>query len=300
MERHPKLVQSLAIHRFAVSLAACTLFLVVAGGMVVSMQAGLSVPDWPLSYGKVMPPMEGGVFYEHGHRMVASLVGFLTMILAVWLQLREPRPWMRRLGWAALAAVIAQGVLGGLTVLFLLPKPISIAHACLAQCFFSTTVAIALFTSPTWRETSEAALEDAGLRTLAWVTPFAVLGQIALGAAFRHKALGIVPHLAGSLAVSALLIYFAMAIADTKLRPLERASQSIVWITIAQMALGIAAYLTRLTFTGAQPAAVMVGFTVAHVATGALTLASAVSAGLLVFRFTAARAHAPAGEAARA
>lgn len=264
------------------------------------MQAGLSVPDWPLSYGKVMPRMEGGVFYEHGHRMVATAVGLLTIVLALWLQLRDPRAWMRRLGWAALGAVIAQGVLGGLTVLFLLPKPISIAHACLAQCFFSTTAAIALFTSRTWFEAGEPSLEDDGLRTLAWVTPLAVLGQIALGAAFRHKALGIVPHLAGSLAVSALLVYFAMAIADTRRRPLERASQLIVWITIAQMSLGIAAYLTRLTFTGSQPAAVMVGFTVAHVATGALTLASAVGAGLLVFRCTTARAPAPAGEAARA
>src|SRR5829696_7564454 len=123
------------LHRFAVLLAVCTLLLVIAGASVTSNQAGLSVPDWPLSYGQVMPEMEGGVFYEHGHRMIASFVGFLTVILAIWLWRSEPRPWLRRLGLIALAAVIVQGVLGGMTVLFMLPKAVSISHACLAQLF---------------------------------------------------------------------------------------------------------------------------------------------------------------------
>jgi cytochrome c oxidase assembly protein subunit 15 len=297
-------MQSLSLHRFALVLAVSTLFLVVAGGMVVSMEAGLSVPDWPLSYGKVMPPMEGGVFYEHGHRMVASTVGFLTIILAVWLQVKDRRSWLKKLGWAALGAVILQGVLGGLTVLFLLPKPVSISHACLAQLFFSTTVAIALFTSPAW-QAAQGTVSDTGspsLRTLAWVTPLAVLGQIALGAAFRHKALGIIPHLAGSLAVSGLLIYFAMVLLalEQQIPLLRRAAMVIIWITISQMVLGIAAYLTRLTFTGVQPAAVMVGFTVAHVATGALTLAAALSAAILTLRFAQIEQRAEAPHAARA
>ena len=141
----------MALHRFSIFLAICTLFLVAAGASVTSNQAGLSVPDWPLSYGQVMPEMKGGVFFEHGHRMIASAVGFLTIILAIWLWRFENGRWMRSLGWAALAAVIAQGVFGGMTVLFLLPKAVSISHACLAQVFFATTVAIALFTSPGWR-----------------------------------------------------------------------------------------------------------------------------------------------------
>src|SRR5271165_7031369 len=103
-----------ALHRFAILLAFWTLLLVVAGGLVTSNDAGLSVPDWPLSYGKLMPKMDGGIFFEHGHRMVATTVGLLTIILAVWLWRVEKRPWMRRLGWAALAAVIAQGLLGGM------------------------------------------------------------------------------------------------------------------------------------------------------------------------------------------
>src|SRR5271165_1955968 len=97
---------SLWLHRYTLLLAVCTLFLVVAGAEVTSHQAGLSVPDWPLSYGRVMPPMTGGVFFEHGHRMVATSVGMLTIGLVMFLARREKRAWMRRLGWVALGAVI--------------------------------------------------------------------------------------------------------------------------------------------------------------------------------------------------
>ena len=115
-------------HRFAVATVAATLALIFIGGLVTSTGSGLSVPDWPLSYGMLMPPMVGGVFYEHGHRMAATAVGFLTLVLAVWTARAEPRPGVRRLAWAALAAVITQGVLGGLTVIYLLPTPVSVAH----------------------------------------------------------------------------------------------------------------------------------------------------------------------------
>ena len=103
MPRHS--TASLALFRYAIFLACCTLFLVVAGATVTSKEAGLSVPDWPLSYGQLMPPMYGNIFFEHGHRMVATTVGFLTIIMAVWLYRRDDRAWMRRLGFAALAAV---------------------------------------------------------------------------------------------------------------------------------------------------------------------------------------------------
>ena len=117
--------ENVALHRFAVATAVATLGLIVAGGLVTSTESGLSVPDWPLSYGRLMPPMVGGVFYEHGHRMVATTVGILTVVLAIWLARREPRRWVRRLGLLAVAAVVAQGVLGGLTVIFLLPTAVS-------------------------------------------------------------------------------------------------------------------------------------------------------------------------------
>ena len=132
--------------------------MLIAGALVTSNDAGLSVPDWPLSYGSLMPPMIGGIFYEHGHRMIASFVGLLSIILAVWLwRVYSRRPpgerWLRWLGVAALGAVIVQGLLGGLTVLFYLPPAVSSAHATLAQLFFATVVSIALFTSAWWSAT---------------------------------------------------------------------------------------------------------------------------------------------------
>src|SRR5688500_5578535 len=137
-------------HRFAVATVAATLALIFIGGLVTSTGSGLSVPDWPLSYGMLMPPMVGGVFYEHGHRMAASFVGLLTLILAVWTARVEARPGVRRLAWSALWAVVAQGVLGGLTVLLYLPPAISVAHACLAQTFLCLTIALAYATSREW------------------------------------------------------------------------------------------------------------------------------------------------------
>src|ERR1041384_1423270 len=117
------------LHRFAETTSVATFFLVIAGGLVTSTGSSLSVPDWPLSYGQLMPPMVGGVFYEHGHRMVAGAVATLMLILAIWIGVREPRRWVKTIAFAGLGAVLLQALLGGLTVLFLLPHPISVPHA---------------------------------------------------------------------------------------------------------------------------------------------------------------------------
>jgi cytochrome c oxidase assembly protein subunit 15 len=196
------------LHRFSKFLAASTVLLILAGSLVTSHDAGLSVPDWPTSYGWNMftfPPSlwVANIFYEHGHRLIASSVGFLTIILAVWLWRVESRRWMRWLGVAALAAVIAQGVLGGLTVLFFLPAAISTAHAGLAEIFFCMTVAIALFTSPGW----VAGYENPGagadprvrpgrhmgrpLQRLATTTTILIYTQILIGATMRHTGAGL-------------------------------------------------------------------------------------------------------------
>ncbi|MBM3984868.1 MAG: cytochrome oxidase assembly protein, partial [Planctomycetes bacterium] len=125
-----------ARRRFAAGVAAFALLVIFAGAQVKSHQAGLAVPDWPLSYGQWMPPMVGNIFHEHGHRIVAATVGLLTVILAAWTAAAESRRGVRALAWWAVTLVIAQGLLGGLTVRHLLPPGLSIAHAVLAQTFF--------------------------------------------------------------------------------------------------------------------------------------------------------------------
>jgi cytochrome c oxidase assembly protein subunit 15 len=277
------------LHRYAVLWSFCTLFLVVAGGLVTSNDAGLSVPDWPLSYGKLMPPMEGNIFYEHGHRMVATTVGLLTIGMAIWLMRAERRRWLRNLGWLALAAVVTQGVLGGMTVIFLLPKPVSIGHACLAQLFFSTTVAIALFTSESWRRGARV-VDDAGAPQLHWLALAAcvcVFLQLALGASARHKALGILPHVAGALLATGMVLWVSVRVLMRQAGhdALRRSALVLLFTTFLQIFLGIAAYMSRLaTAEAPQPMPIMVGFTVAHVAVGALTLASSVVLAIQVFR----------------
>jgi len=198
------------LHRFATFVAGCTVLLVLAGSLVTSTGSGLSVPDWPSTYGWNMftfPPSKwvGGILYEHGHRLIASSVGFLTIILAGWLWLKEqPRRWLAWLGVAALATVVAQGVLGGLTVIFFLPASVSTAHAGLAEIFLCLTIAIALFTSPGWIEgygtrsvsdmpgtRSVPGLDNPALRRLATATTVLIYAQILVGATMRHTGAGL-------------------------------------------------------------------------------------------------------------
>jgi len=182
---------------FAAIVAASTAILIFAGGMVTSHGAGLSVPDWPNTYGWFMFsfPVDkwvGGIFYEHSHRLIASTVGFLIMVLAFWLWRAEPRAWVRRLGFLALGAVITQGILGGITVLWYLPDAISIAHAGLAEIVFCLTVTIALVTSPGWRRGYSAGLpNDRVLQKIAIATTATVYLQILIGATMRHTDAGL-------------------------------------------------------------------------------------------------------------
>src|ERR1700693_3040205 len=145
-----KIAYNRAVHQYAVFTASCTFVLLIAGALVTSNDAGLSIPDWPLAYGSLTPPMVGGIRYEFTHRVIATCVGLLTIGLAAWLWKAEKRAWMRWLALAALGGVIAQGILGGMTVRMFHPPPVSAAHATLAQLFFSTVVAIAFFTSSWW------------------------------------------------------------------------------------------------------------------------------------------------------
>jgi len=184
--------ENAGLHRFAIATVCATFCLIIAGGLVTSTGSALAVPDWPLSYGQVMPPMTGGVLYEHGHRMVATFVGMLTTILAIWLWRREKRGWVRTLGWVALLSVITQGVLGGLTVLLLLPTPISVSHAALAQSFFCLTIILAAVTTPKWESEPTKELATIGkTRTLALATTGVIFLQLLLGALMRHTESGL-------------------------------------------------------------------------------------------------------------
>jgi len=280
------------LHRYAILVAVCTLLLVLAGASVTSKEAGLSVPDWPLSYGQVIPEMTGGVLFETGHRMIATVVGMLTVILAIWIARIEKRAWMRRLGWVAVSLVVAQGLLGGATVLLLQPAPISMAHACLAQLFFSVTVAIAVFTSRKWQEGPEP-VEDYGwpsLRSLAILTPVLILVQIALGAGFRHRAFGLLPHVIGAMLVPLVILLTGIFVLQQfpKHRSLRPAAVALLSITGVQVFLGVIAYIARIN--AAEYPLAMVLTTVAHVATGGLTLAASVVLAIQIRRNVRVRA----------
>jgi cytochrome c oxidase assembly protein subunit 15 len=288
--------RGLGLHRFAVATAAATLFLIVAGGLVTSTESGLSVPDWPLSYGRLMPPMVGGIFYEHGHRMAATTVGILTVILAVWLFRSERRAWVRRLGYGALAAVVLQGVLGGLTVIFLLPTAVSVAHACLAQTFFCLVVTLAVVTSPRWRDADRVPGEP--LARIGAATVAVIFLQLLLGAVMRHTKAGlaipdfplafgrVVPsfssfpvaihfaHRVGALVVAAFVVACAVLAFQSGRPGLRKTALLLVLLVAAQISLGALTVLSRKA----------VAVTTAAVLTVALLLGSALAFTLVSLR----------------
>ncbi|MEO8077373.1 MAG: COX15/CtaA family protein [Acidobacteriota bacterium] len=280
------------LHRYAKLVAASTVLLIAAGGMVTSTGSGLSVPDWPNTYGQFMFlfPMDrwvGGIFYEHSHRLIASTVGFLTVILAVWTWRVEPRRWVRNIAFAALGAVILQGLLGGLTVLLFLPPPVSIAHAGLAQLFFCLTLSLVVFTSPRWRNAENVA-DDRTLRGRAIAATAMIYLQILLGATMRHTGAGLAipsfplafghvipPIWSGPIAIHfahriwALAVFGAILMTTSRVwtvhpnRPeLKRPSLLLLILVCAQIALGGIVVLS-----GLQPF-----LNTLHVVNGALIL----------------------------
>ena len=182
-----------SLRRFSKLTCLATLSLIFVGGLVTSTGSGLSVPDWPLSYGTVFPPMVGGIRFEHTHRMVAAAVGLLMFVLAVWLSRVEKRRWVRNLSYVALGAVMAQGILGGITVLFFLPKPISILHAVFAQTFFVLTIAIAYSQSAErrLRLSTRQTRSESSFFKMALIVAVFIYGQLIVGALMRHTDSGL-------------------------------------------------------------------------------------------------------------
>lgn len=289
---------SKGVHRFALLVACATFFLIIAGANVTSHDAGLATSDWPRSNGTFFPKMVGNLFWEHGHRMVATAVGLLTIVLAVYLQLRERRPWVKRLGWIALGGVIAQGLLGGLTVKLNLPLVVSAAHATLAQLFFLITVSLAVFTSRSWVTPDSSVTENGegvSIRALCVAALAVILTQLVLGATLRHSATWdqdlptglLLAHVGGAIAVTLVL---GATLVNVLLRYrtekyLTRPALAAAGLLFVQLLLGAAAYITRAASPNdPQPLTPMVSVTVAHVACGALVFATTIVLTLRLFR----------------
>jgi cytochrome c oxidase assembly protein subunit 15 len=187
------------LHRFAFLTAVATFCLIFVGGLVKSHEAGLSVPDWPTTYGEFMLTFPyskwvGNIFYEHSHRVLATFVGLFITVQAIALQFQERRVWVKILGWYALFGVIAQGILGGLTVIYFLPPAISSAHAGLAQIVFCLTLTITVVTSKHWKDNLvklPERLEGVSLRKISSITVGAIFLQLMMGAVMRHLNAGL-------------------------------------------------------------------------------------------------------------
>jgi cytochrome c oxidase assembly protein subunit 15 len=281
------------LHRFAVILAFWTFLLIIAGALVTSNDAGLSVPDWPTSFGSwyKIPKLVGGVKFEHTHRMIAQVAGLLTIILVIWTARAEKRRWMRNLAYAALGTVIAQGILGGITVLYYLPPAVSSAHAALAQTFFCIAVIFALFTGKQWIEEQPRVEFDQrrpSLFTLTLFSIFILYVQLILGAMFRHHGLSWWPHVLNAVVVSFVLAWTAARALSmySQVEEVRRPAILMLTLMIAQLCLGFAAFLTRIEWgkDAVQPEFPMVISTVAHVGVGALLLASTVVLAIQVWR----------------
>lgn len=260
---------------------------------MTSNDAGLSVPDWPTSFGSLykIPHLVGGVRFEHTHRMIAQFVGFLSIVLAIWTWRADRRRWMRYLGVTALGLVIAQGILGGLTVLFYLPPAISSAHAALAQTFFCVTVLIAIFTGKRWVEEAQRVEFDEqrpSLFTLALLSIFVLYVQLILGALFRHHGLSWWPHVVNSGTVAIVLSWTAIRALSqySKIDAVRRPAITMLSLLITQLCLGFVAFLTRVAWghDAVQPELPMVISTVTHVAAGALLLATTAVLAVQVWR----------------
>jgi cytochrome c oxidase assembly protein subunit 15 len=282
-----------AHHAFAVFTACATLVVITAGALVTSNDAGLSVPDWPTSFGYLVkvPQFVGGVRYEWSHRMVAGTLVSLTLAIAVWTLLVERRRWLRWLAIGAFCTVIAQAILGGLTVLLFQPPWISTAHATVAQTFFCIAVSIALFTGKKWVEEVPRVEFDSRRPSLITLTLLSILVlylQLILGGMFRHHGMSWWPHVLNAVTVSFVLAWTAVRAISvySNIEAVRRPAIIMLSLLITQLCLGFTAFLTRVAWgrDTAQPELPMVVSTVAHVAVGALLLATTVVLAIQVWR----------------
>jgi cytochrome c oxidase assembly protein subunit 15 len=281
-------------HRLAVITAAATLLLIFVGGVVTNTGSGLAVPDWPTTFGYNMflypwSKMVGGIFYEHSHRLIGAAVGLLTIALTISLWAADTRRWVRWLGVAAVAAVIVQGVLGGLRVV-LLDRPLAIVHGCFAQAFFALLVALAVFTSRWWHDSEriEPPVIARSLRSFAVVTAAMVYAQIVVGALVTHVGGGWLHlHLLVALAVIAHVVLLTRSVLGQHADRIElrRPALQLLALTALQLALGLAVLAQRMGLVP-LPSGPALLLPTAHRIAGALILGVAL---MMALRLAASR-----------
>lgn len=291
-------------HRLAVVTTATTLVLILMGGLVTNTGSALAVPDWPTTFGYNMftyplSQMVGGVFYEHTHRLLGSLVGMLTVALAVALWLAEPRRWVRRLGIVAVVGVILQGVLGGLRVV-LLQSGLALVHGCFAQAFLALIVGLAVVTSPFWQQARPDAhlLQNRRLQLLARVVAPLVYVQLVFGAILTHTGNRLDAHLlfAGLVTVGVALLATQIFRHQMENTPLFRPAALLIGLLGLQLSLGLGAYLWRFTgFSASVAPELGLLILAAHRLTGTGIWATSVLLCLRLLRLFAARPQKAAG-----
>jgi len=280
------------VHRFSVFVVFWTILLFVAGALVTSKDAALSVTDWPTSHGTMVPrlsSLQGGDLFEFSHRAVAGGLGILVLVLAVLLWVKESRVWLRWLGLVAVLGVVVQAVLGGQVVIRLLHYWLPVIHACFAQIVFAAVLGIAVFTSKWW-VSERPQLEDSGapsIQSLSILNAAVIYVQVILGAGFRHKDIPVWPHIAGAMVVLAVVTWTAVALRKRfgQSRELSKARILLHAIFGAQFLLGFAAFWSRTSTADApQPMPVMVTLTVIHTVVGAILFAFSVLVALMCYR----------------
>lgn len=282
------------VHKFALFVVAWAVLLLCAGALVTSEDAALAVPDWPLSYGSITPPMVGGIAYEHSHRVIAAILGLLIIILSIVLWRKDERPAVRWLGVAAVGGVILQGVLGGLTVLKLLHYWLPVMHACLAQIMFATLVSIAVVTGRWWVSERPQYEDKASpaIHTIVILNAGAIFLQIALGAAFRHKYSPVTPHVVWAMGVLLVASWTAVQLRKRFANSPEISRIRLLLHNIVgvQLLLGLGALWTRLrAIDDPQPMPAVVVTTVIHTVFGAVLFAVSILVVLFCYRLVPRR-----------
>lgn len=278
-------------HKFAKFVVAWTVLLFIAGALVTSNNAALSVPDWPKSFGTWFPSLRqlaGGAFFEHSHRVIAGAMGIFTLVLAVLIWVKDSRRWLRWFGVIAVAGVAVQAVLGGEVVRQLLQYWLPVLHACFAQIVFAAVLGIAVFTS-NWWIAERPQLADAGtpsIHTVAMLNAAVIFLQVVLGAGFRHSEIPVWPHMAGALLVLATVTWTAVAMRKRfgNAPEMSRARLLLHSIFGIQFLLGFGAYWARLMTDKEGPQPLMVLLTVTHTVVGALLFALSVLIVLICYR----------------